>query len=62
MSSTDPQAELNKFLASSPNAQNAMNIVMQYGNGNPEAAFKNYVAQNGLGNLASTIQAQLGLK
>ena len=43
MGSANPQAMFNQMLSSNPDAQNAMNLINQYGNGDPKAAFFNYM-------------------
>ena len=52
----------NQILAENQDAQNAMNLINQYGNGDPKAAFMNYAAQTGKSALAQQILQKLGLK
>lgn len=42
MSSINPQDAFNQMVGSRPEAKNAMDIVNQYGNGDPKTAFMNY--------------------
>ena len=62
MGSINPQMAFDSFVTSNPNAQKAMNIVKQYGNGDPQAAFEKYVQSTGQNAFASQIKAKLGLK
>lgn len=50
------------MLNSNPDAQTAMNIVNQYGNGDPKAAFMNYMNQMGKQNIGQQIMQKFGLK
>lgn len=61
LGSQDPAAAFQQILKSSPEAQNAMNIIYQYGNGNPETAFANYAAASGRQAIAQPILQKLGL-
>jgi len=38
-----------------------MNLIQQYGNGDPKAAFMNYAAQQGKNAIAQQIMQRLGL-
>lgn len=49
------------MVAGNKDAQNAMNIINQYGNGDPKAAFLNYASQMGKDSLAKSIMSRLGL-
>ena len=43
LNSENPQASFNEFVNSNPEAKNAMDLINQYGNGNPRTAFMNYM-------------------
>ena len=62
MEAADPQKMFNQILAENQDAQNAMNLINQYGNGDPKAAFMNYAAQTGKSALAQQILQKFGLK
>lgn len=62
MGATNPQETFNKLLSENQDAQNAMNLINQYGNGDPKTAFLNYAAQQGKTNIAAAIMQKLGLK
>lgn len=51
-----------KTFANNPQAKQALDIIAQYGNGNAEAAFKNYVASSGQQAAGAAILQQLGLQ
>ena len=61
MGSANPQAAFQQMLNSSPDCKNAMNLVQQYGNGDPKQAFLNYAAQTGKSGIAQQILQKLGL-
>lgn len=61
MGSINPQQTFNQILSQSPEAQQAMNLINQYGNGNPQQAFMNYMAATGKQNLGQSILQKLGL-
>ena len=61
MSSADPQQAFNQVLNSSPDAKNAMDLINQYGNGDPKAAFMNYAAATGKQSFAQAILQKMGL-
>ena len=61
MSSVNPQQAFNQVLESSPDAKNAMNLINQYGNGDPKVAFMNYAAATGKQDFAQQISQKLGL-
>ena len=61
MGATDPKQAFNQTLQQNPDARNAMNIVNQYGNGDPKAAFLAYAQQKGQNALAQNIMQKLGL-
>ena len=61
MSSVDPQQAFNQVLSSSPDAKNAMDLINQYGNGDPKVAFMNYAAATGKQSLGQQIMQKLGL-
>jgi hypothetical protein len=61
LGATNPQQSFNQMLQSSQDAQNAMNIINQYGNGDPKAAFLSYAQQKGQSVIAQQIMQKLGL-
>lgn len=61
MGSANPQAMFDKIVSSNPDAQNAMNICNQYGNGDPKTAFFNYAREKGKSALAQSILNRFGL-
>ena len=61
MNSANPQAAFQQMLNSSPDCKNAMNLIQQYGNGDPRQAFLNYANQMGKQGLAQQIRLKLGL-
>ena len=62
LGSVNPQETFNKLISGNKDAQNALNICNQYGNGDPKAAFLNYAAQNGKDAAAKAIMQRLGLQ
>ena len=61
MNSVNPQQTFNQLLSQSPDAQKAMDLINQYGNGNPQQAFINYAAVTGKQNIGQSILQKLGL-
>ena len=61
LKSTNPQAAFQQILQQSPDAQNAMQLINQYGNGDPRQAFINYMNSTGKQNLGQQILNKLGL-
>ena len=61
MNSANPQATFQQVLQQSPDAAKAMQMINQYGNGNPQQAFLNYANQTGKQELAKQISQKLGL-
>jgi hypothetical protein len=61
MRSSNPQAAFQQMLDSSPDCKNAMNLINQYGNGDPKQAFLNYASQTGKSGIAQQILQKLGL-
>ena len=57
----NPQQAFSQIVSSSPDAQNVMNIVRQYGNGDFRTAFMNYAAAQGKQALAQQIMQNWGL-
>ena len=62
MCSSNPQAAFQQMLNSSPDCKNAMNLIQQYGNGDPRQAFMNYASQTGKLGIAQQILSKLGLQ
>ena len=61
MGSANPQAAFQQMLNSSADCKNAMNLIQQYGNGDPKQAFLNYASQTGKAEIAQQILQKLGL-
>ena len=61
MNSANPQAAFQQMLNSSPDCKQAMNLIQQYGNGDPRQAFLNYASQTGKQGIAQQILFKLGL-
>ena len=61
MSSPNPQQVFSQIVGSSPDAQNAMNLIKQYGNGDPKAAFMNLAAAQGKQAIAQQLMQAWGL-
>ena len=58
----NPQEAFNNLISQNKDAQNALNLCNQYGNGDPKTAFMNYAAHNGKNELAKSIMSKLGLR
>lgn len=61
LNSTNPQQTFQQVISQNQEAQNAMNLINQYGNGDPKQAFINYANQTGKQNLAKQILQRFGL-
>lgn len=61
MGSINPQQAFSQLLSSNKDAQNAMNLINQYGNGDPKAAFMNYMNSQGKQVIGQQIMQKLGL-
>ena len=61
MGTPNPQQTFNQIISSSPEAQNAMNLIRQYGNGDPKTAFMNIAAAQGKQAIAQQIMQALSL-
>lgn len=61
MNTPNPQQTFSQIVSSSPDAQNVMNLIRQYGNGDPKTAFMNYAAAQGKQALAQQIMQSWGL-
>lgn len=62
MNSVDPKQTFNQMVNNIEGGQNAMDLIKQYGNGDPKAAFMNYAAQMGKNNLAQQIMQRMNLQ
>ena len=51
----------NQVLKNSPDAKNAMDLINQYGNGDPKAAFMNYMTAQGKQSLGQSIMQKFNL-
>ena len=61
LNSVNPQQTFQQIISQNKDAQNAMNLINQYGNGDPRQAFLNYASQTGKQNLAQEIMQKFGL-
>lgn len=61
MGSQNPAVAFQQMIGNSPEAQTAMNLINQYGNGDPKTAFMNYAAAQGKQALAQQIMQKMGL-
>lgn len=61
MSSENPTATFQQMIGQSPEAQQAMSIANQYGNGDFKTAFMNYAAATGKQAIAQQIMQGMGL-
>ena len=61
MGSANPQQTFNSILENNPNAKQAMDLINQYGNGDPKAAFMNYMSAQGKQAIGNQIIQKLGL-
>lgn len=62
MGSIDPQKTFNTLLANNPEAKNAMDMINQYGNGDPQAAFRNYAISKGQEAAGQQVMKLFGLQ
>ena len=61
MNSMNPQQTFNQVLGNTKEGQDAMNLIRQYGNGDPRQAFLNYASAMGKQSLGQQIMQKLGL-
>ena len=61
MSSADPKATFNQVVSNIQGGQKAMDIVNEYGNGDPKVAFANYATKMSKDAMAQQIMARMGL-
>lgn len=61
MSSMDPQQTFNNILQQNPSAKKAMDMINEYGNGDPKAAFMNYMNASSKQAIGHQIMQKLGL-
>ena len=61
LSSADPNQTFTQMVNSIQGGQNALNLIQQYGNGDPKTAFMNFAAQNGKNVLAQQILQRMNL-
>lgn len=61
LNSANPQQVFNQVVNSSDETKNAMNLINQYGNGDPKAAFMNYASATGKQAFAQQIAQKFGL-
>ena len=62
LGSVNPKETFDQMISGNKDAQKAMGIVQQYGNGDAKTAFMNYAQQMGKGALAQSIMKKLGLQ
>ena len=51
----------NQMISSNPNAKTAMDLINQYGNGDPRTAFMNYMSAQGKQAIGQSIMQKFGL-
>ena len=61
MSSGNPQQMFNSVLQSNPDAKKTIDLINQYGNGNPKAAFQGYMNTPGKQAFGQQILKKYGL-
>lgn len=61
LNSVNPQQTFQQVISQNKDAQNAMNLINQYGNGDPRQAFLNYASQTGKQSIAQEIMQKFGL-
>lgn len=61
MTSINPEQTFNNMMSGNADMKKSMDIVNQYGNGDPKAAFMNYAKSVGKESLAKSIMSNLGL-
>ena len=61
LGSVNPQETFNTLVSQNADAKKALDICNQYGNGDPKAAFMNYMGQPGKGAIGKAIMNKLGL-
>ena len=62
MGAANPQQMFNQMISSNPNAKNAMDLINQYGNGDPKTAFMNYMTAQGKQAIGQSIMQKFGLQ
>lgn len=63
MNSVDPQAAFNSLISKNPNFKSGMDLINQYGNGDPKAAFFNYAQAMGVNDtVKQQILSKFGLQ
>jgi len=62
MGSINPQQAFSNLLATNKDAKNAMDLINQYGNGDPKTAFMNYMNSQGKQALGQQLMQRFGLK
>ena len=61
MGSVNPEQAFSSILATNPDAKRAMDLINQYGNGDPKAAFMNYMSAQGKQAIGNDIIKRFGL-
>ena len=62
MGSANPTQTFNQMVSNIQGGQDVMNLIKQYGNGDPKTAFMNYAAQQGKSALAQQIMQRMNLQ
>lgn len=62
MGSINPQQAFSNLLSTNKDAKNAMDLINQYGNGDPKTAFMNYMNSQGKQALGRQLMQRFGLK
>lgn len=61
LSSPDSKAIFDAYVSQHKEAQDAIGIINEYGNGDPKTAFMNYMASKGKETIGKQIMSRLGL-
>ena len=61
MGSVNPQQMFNNLLSTNQDAKKAMDLINQYGNGDPKSAFMNYMSAQGKQAVGEEIIKKFGL-
>lgn len=61
MNSADPNKTFSQVVSNIQGGQDALNLIKQYGNGDPKTAFINYASQQGKTVMAQQIMQRMGL-
>ena len=62
LNSVNPKQAFDNIISNNKDAKNAMDLINQYGNGDPKAAFINYANATGKQSIAKQIAEKFGLE